>query len=111
MEHLGSAPGIRVMSCVIWPWCDGHSTRDAGMHKHHVGSAWREHAEGPELHVTLELHEADDGDPRIAIGYSEDGTVLDGCVALPLAGAEAYALSILSTVAQAKSSLDASRAG
>jgi len=88
-------------SCGIWPWCELPDRHAGEIHQHQIGPAWREHPGGPELRVVLEAHD-DDARPHVAISYSSDGVIADGFVALPLAGAAAYASSILQAIGQAK---------
>jgi hypothetical protein len=91
-----------LVACASWRWCDGHARQPAGLHQHEVEQAWREHPGGPELSIALEAHDEDGDPPRLAVNFSQDGEIVDGCVSMPFAQAESYAHAILAAIAQAR---------
>lgn len=83
-------------------WCDQGRDCGDGYHQHSVAEA-RQYPGGPTVTVTLEGHD-DDGPalPSLAINYSRDGEVVDGCVTMPLARAREIAYSLLQAIARAE---------
>lgn len=97
-----SVTSARMHSRGCRPWCDQGADCVDGFHQHAVAQA-RQYPGGPSVMLALEGHE-DDGPamPSLAISYSRDGEIADGCVTLSLARGRELAYSLLQAIARAE---------